>query len=300
MKTQRLVRIATGALLTLGVVALTGRLSTPPSVQAQNNDYNPDAKRIREGFKIAPVPLNLEGKDPDLVGLGSYWVNGVSDCNFCHTSGGPPNYNFAAGFNPYFGQRKKTDPTTYLAGGTDFGPAVPPIPGVYPPPDYWLPSGPYVGPDIISRNLTPDKTGRAEGGRTFEQFKQILRHGKDLDRIHLTCTEPPADPNTATCIPPPVDGTLLQVMPWPNFQDMTDHDILAIYEYLSAIPCIDNTWSTPPTGAPNELRNDCGISDPATGQSNTSDAARRTRRYRGFTNEREPLSSPGGFPSEPF
>jgi hypothetical protein len=39
---------------------------------------------------------------------------------------------------------------------------------------------------------------------------------------------------------------------------MTDHDIEAIYEYLSAIPCIDNTVSTPPAGAPNELRNECG------------------------------------------
>ena len=278
MNKQQLVKMAAGGLLTLGVIALTARLSAPPNVEAQNKDNNTEASRIKIGFEIAPVPLNLEGKDPDLVGLGSYWVNGVSDCNFCHTSGGPPNYNFAAGFNPYFGQPKKTDPTTYLGGGTDFGPAVPPIPNVYPPPAYWLPSGPYVGPDIISRNLTPDKTGRAEGGRTFEQFKKILSHGTDLDRIHLTCTEPPADPNTATCLPPPVDGGLLQVMPWPNFQDMTDHDIRAIYEYLSAIPCIDNTWSTPPTGAPNELRNDCGVSDPPIGQSNTSEAPHRTRR----------------------
>ena len=278
MNKQQLVKMTAGALLTVSVLALATRLGIPPSVQAQDNSDNTEASRIKIGFEIAPVPLNLEGKDPDLVGLGSYWVNGVSDCNFCHTSGGPPNYNFAAGGNPYFGQPKKTDPTIYLAGGTDFGPAVPPIPGVYPPPAYWLPSGPYVGPDIISRNLTPDKTGRAEGGRTFEQFKEILRHGTDLDRIHLTCTEPPANPNTATCLPPPVDGSLLQVMPWPNFQDMTDHDIRAIYEYLSAIPCIDNTWSTPPTGAPNELHNDCGVSDPPAGQSNTSEAPHRTGR----------------------
>ena len=54
------------------------------------------------------------------------------------------------------------------------------------------------------------------------------------------------------------DGNLLQVMPWPTFSHMTDHDIEAIYENLSAIPCIDNTVSTPPAGAPNELRNDCG------------------------------------------
>ena len=38
---------------------------------------------------------------------------------------------------------------------------------------------------------------------------------------------------------------------------MTDHDLDAIYEYLSAIPCIDNTTSMPPAGAPNELRNQC-------------------------------------------
>jgi hypothetical protein len=240
LKTQKIVKIASAALLTLGVIALGGRLSTPPRVQAQDNEDNTDPLRIKIGFEIAPVPLNLEGKDPDLVGLGSYWVNGVSDCNFCHTSGGPPNFNFTAGGNPYFGQPEKTHPTIYLAGGTDFGPAVPPIQDVYPQLAYWLPSGAYVGPDIISRNLTPDKTGRAEGGRTFEQFKEILRHGTDLDRIHLTCTEPPSDANTATCLPPPVDGSLLQVMPWPDFQDMTDHDIRAIYEYLSAIPCIDN------------------------------------------------------------
>jgi hypothetical protein len=47
-------------------------------------------------------------------------------------------------------------------------------------------------------------------------------------------------------------------MPWPLFHNMTDHQIEAIYEYLSAIPCIDNTFSSPPAGAPNELRNDCG------------------------------------------
>jgi hypothetical protein len=47
-------------------------------------------------------------------------------------------------------------------------------------------------------------------------------------------------------------------MPWPIFHNMTDHQIEAIYQYLSAIPCIDNTFSTPPAGAPDELRNDCG------------------------------------------
>jgi hypothetical protein len=40
-------------------------------------------------------------------------------------------------------------------------------------------------------------------------------------------------------------------MPWPIHQNMTDHDIRAIYEYLSAIPCIEG----PP--APSILHNDC-------------------------------------------
>ena len=70
-----------------------------------------------------------------------------------------------------------------------------------------------------------------------------------------------------------VDGDLLQIMPWPVFHHMTDHQIEAIYEYLSAIPCIDNNFSTPPAGAPDELRNDCG--DPKPGSQNRAADARR-------------------------
>jgi len=32
--------------------------------------------RIEQGFEIAPVPLNLEGKNPALVGLGSFCLSG--------------------------------------------------------------------------------------------------------------------------------------------------------------------------------------------------------------------------------
>jgi len=261
MKTEQLVRTAGGVALTVGVVLLAGTLISLPRVKAHDGQDGDEDSLIRIGFRIAPVRLNLKGKNRALVGLGSFIVNAQADCNGCHTSGGPPNFNYAAGGNPYFGQPMKTDPTTYLEGGTDFGPAVPPVPGVYPPPGYVFASGPYVGPDMISRNLTPDKTGRPEGGRSLEQFKQILRRGTDFDKIHPTCTEPPADPTTATCVPPPVDGSLLQVMPWPVFHSMTDHQIEAVYEYLSAIPCIDNATSPPPAGAPNELRNDCGSAD---------------------------------------
>jgi hypothetical protein len=59
------------------------------------------------------------------------------------------------------------------------------------------------------------------------------------------------------------------------YHNMTDHQIEAIYEYLSAIPCIDNTTSTPPAGAPNELRNNCGSGDPKPASQDAPSRARR-------------------------
>src|SRR5215831_5672360 len=163
-----------------GVVALfvaifiSGMSVKPPRAHADDNDTD---SRIQIGFKIAPVPLNLAGKNRALVGLGSYIVNAQGDCNGCHTSGGPPNFNYAPGGNPYFGQPQVVDPTVYLSGGSNFGPV-------------GTPTGPagYAGPNMISRNLTPDKNGRPEGGHTLAEFKQILRHGTDFDHIHPTCS----------------------------------------------------------------------------------------------------------------
>ena len=223
-----------------------------PRANASDDDTN---SKIKIGFAIAPVPLNLARRNKALVGLGSYIVNAVGDCNGCHTSGGPPNFNYAAGGNPYFKQPLKVDPTVYLSGGADFGPV-------------GTPTGPngYPGPDMIARNLTPNKDGVPEGGMSLSEFKDILRHGTDFDHIHPTCTTDQIkeieEGLLPVCIPTSPgntpDGDLLQVMPWPTFSHMTDKDIEAIYEYLSAIPCIDNTTSPPPAGAPNELRNDCG------------------------------------------
>jgi hypothetical protein len=231
----------TGA--SFALVLFAGILMSPPRGHADNGTE--EASKIQQGFAIAPVPLNLSGKNHDLVGLGSYIVNAANDCNFCHTSGGPPNFNFANNFNPYFGQKKMTDPTTYLGGGAPFGTA---LPFNVPP---GLGYGSYLGPVIVSRNLTPDKTGLPEGGHTLAQFTQILRTGVDMDHLHPTCTTASPTPSPANCIPPPVDGALLQVMPWPDFQDMTDHDIEAIWTYLSAIPCV----AGPP--APSPLHNNC-------------------------------------------
>jgi hypothetical protein len=245
--------------IAIGISVFIGTLMMSRPGRAQ--DGSDDAERIQIGFSAAPVKLNLAGKNSAevaMVGLGSYLVNVANDCNFCHTSGGPPNFNFLPNHNPYFlGQGPtQTDPTQYLAGGTPFGTELPFNVGS------GSPYGSYLGPVIVSRNLTPDQNGLPEGGHTLSQFMDIFRTGVDLDHIHPTCISPtsgpkgtPAPPN---CIPPPVNGNVLQVMPWPNFQGMTTGDIQAIWEYLSTIPCIDNYWSTPPEGAPNELRNKCG------------------------------------------
>jgi hypothetical protein len=238
-----------------------GGRADPPTSPGPDNDI----ARSQQGFAIAPVTLNLKGKTGaqiTQVGLGSYFVNAIGDCNGCHTSGGPPNFNYLASHNPYFllQMPTMTDPTQYLAGGSDFGPALPFNVGS------GLAYGSYVGPDMITRNLTPDKNGLPEGGMTLAQFTQILQTGVDMDHIHPTCTSPTGGtggtPTPTNCIPPPVNGALLQIMPWPVFHNMTVDDIQNVYEYLSTIPCIDNSTGTPPAGAPNELRNDCGIGPP--------------------------------------
>lgn len=204
-------------------------LSNSPRVKAQDDAGTDSDSRIQQGFAIAPVPLNLTGKNLALVGLGSYIVNATVPCNECHGSG-PANSQYLPGGNPYFGQPKTINQATYLGGGRDFGALAP------------------GSAHIISRNLTPDKTGLPEGGRTFADFVQIMRTGVDLDNLHPTC--PPGVVNTG-CIPAPFRGDLLQVMPWPGLQNLRDHDLRAIYEYLSAIPCV----AGPP--APDPRHNDC-------------------------------------------
>jgi hypothetical protein len=253
---------AIGAAAGLVAIVLAGMLVTSPRAQAQETE----ATLSQLGLAIAPVPLNLTGANQTMVGLGSYLVNAIGDCNGCHSSGEPPIfvYPYAPGGNPYFNQPEKLDPAIYLNGGTNFGPV-------------GTPTGPlmYAGPDIITRNLTPDKTGMAAGGLTLAQFLQIIKSGADLDMIHPNCTAAQLaiinDPNVTpaqlpNCIPTSPgntpDGNLLQIMPWVTFSHMSDYDIESIYAYLSAIPCIDNTTSMAPAGAPNELVNTCPTGPP--------------------------------------
>ncbi|MFZ2452010.1 MAG: plastocyanin/azurin family copper-binding protein [Methylovulum miyakonense] len=131
----------------------------------------------------AVLPITLK-KTTDQVYQGSYIVNTQGSCADCHSC---PTYK--AGRNPFNGERKQFNSTTYLAGGVAFGP-------------------------FVSRNLTPNINGKP-AGMTLAQFKGTLRTGHS--------------PNN-----PP--GTLLQVMPWPIYGQMSDYDLEAIYAYLQSIP----------------------------------------------------------------
>ena len=68
---------------------------------AQQGNSDSSESEIQRGFAAAPVPLNLIGKNRSLVGLGSYYVNGISDCTGCHTGA-----------------------TGHLGGGEVFGPVL--------------------------------------------------------------------------------------------------------------------------------------------------------------------------------
>jgi hypothetical protein len=200
---------------TLGVFLMTLGLSgsraderlPQPSQAALNKELSrlshqfsqAEFARIIRGYRIAPVPLDLHGKDLALVGLGSYIVNAAGGCNDCHTS--PP---FAEGGDPFVGQDKAVNAARYLAGGTPFGdPTDPDTP--------------------VSRNLTPRANG-LPANLTWPQFRQTIKTGEDLKNRRPFA--------------PSEDKDLLQVMPWPVYQDLSDRDLRAIYEYLRAIPSL--------------------------------------------------------------
>jgi hypothetical protein len=130
------------------------------------------AKKIERGFDIAPVPLDLEGKNRKLVGLGSYIVNAQGGCNDCHTN--PP---YAPGGDPFKGEPEQINVEGYLAGGQAFGP-------------------------FISPNLTPCEDGEPEW--TFEEFLQIMRTGVDLEDDE----HPPGNTPLLQVMPWPVYGKM--------------------------------------------------------------------------------------------
>jgi hypothetical protein len=175
-------------LATVALAPLACDAPTPPEPQAAEQLAPQASSVIQRGRAVAPVPLNMSGRNPALVAEGSLLVH-THACSDCHTN--PP---FAEGGNPFLGQPTLVNTAGYLAGGTEFGP-------------------------FRSRNITPRGNGRP-AGMTRDEFMLVMRTGIDLGNRH------------------PQFGPLLQVMPWPFFRDMSDRELHAIYEYLSAIPCV--------------------------------------------------------------
>jgi hypothetical protein len=202
----------------LPAVVLFAGLVLTPSFVSKSPAQDPDESEslVQRGFAINPVPLNLDGKNRALVGLGSYIVSGRGGCIGCHTC--PTYVGPSSADNPFVSGGTLDELDTpgpvnkdnFLAGGVVFA----------------RPNGTFV-----SKNITPDPTeGNMPEGLTFEQFLTVMRTGHDPDQ----------------------PGHILQVMIWPVLRHMTERDLRAVYEYLSAIPHAEP--GTPPCAGADTFR----------------------------------------------
>ncbi len=160
-----------------------------------------------------------KGKE-DSVSRGRYLVS-FSGCNDCHTPWVfnkdlnmpvPDGTRFLSG-HPVGGPepQNKVDPKNDLAFiGADFT-------------AFKLPFG-----TVYSANLTPDKeTGL--GNWTEEMFIKALRTG-----MHLGAE----------------GRSILPPMPWPEFRNLTDDDLKAVFAFLKTIPAIHNPVPDPKVPKP--------------------------------------------------
>jgi hypothetical protein len=136
----------------VAVLVATGLLSHSSARAQGTTGPAPEEALVEIGLRIAPVPVNLTGKNRAMVGYGSYIVNAMGGCNDCHTN---PPYDPTG--DPFRGMTKKVNAAGYMAGGVAFGP-------------------------FTSRNITPDSTGEVLGG--LANFKQVIRTGIDLKKLH--------------------------------------------------------------------------------------------------------------------
>ena len=146
------VLLAGGAAL-LAALALVG--DAPTHAQGGGDPQGDEAK-ARIGLAISPVELDLTGKNPALVGLGSYIVNAQAQCSNCHTQP-----QFVPGGNPFLGEPEQINTAGYLAGGRVF---------------------PVFG-GVVSRNITPDAATGLPAGFTFDEFQFVMRTGEDLKHL---------------------------------------------------------------------------------------------------------------------
>jgi len=210
------------------------------SAQAADEKDRISPSAIQQGFAASPIPkeeLNLKGKEPAQVALGSY-LTFAGDCVGCHSfprflrPGGTPTNISGQGSAPQYGDPFDPPPLGtpqtvdgqlkanfnkkhFMAGGRCFGP-------------------------IQARNLTPDDSGLPRG-MTEAEFIRAMRTGEDV-----TCKTKPnrptyfGQPDNACDLGPRglggYDPNKLQTMPWVTYHNLTDTDLKAIYAYLSALP----------------------------------------------------------------
>ncbi len=104
----------------------------------------------------------------------------------------------------------------------------------------------YSGPWGVSftANLTPDQnTGL--GIWTEEMFIKALRTGRHMG----------------------ASREILPPMPWSNYGQMSDEDIMSVYAYLRSVPAVHNRVPDPlPPAAPPQLTENGASASPATAQ----------------------------------
>ena len=241
-------KAATGRAAALAATVLVGGISMGPRFALALDQQT--EQRIAAGYAATQVPVDLTGKNPLQVGVGSYIVNVTGVCNHCHSVNQyyKAEYPQAASLqtgNPYYlpppngpytggivnGQATFViDPTTLLAGGQNFG-------------------------LVLSKNLTPAPNGNvahptrntpyyAEGGIDWKTYWGVLHNGVDIDQLFTQCSSGTTGPGG--CLNAPSNAYVLQVMPWPAIRLLTDSDLNAVWQYLSAIPCISNASSPYP------------------------------------------------------
>jgi hypothetical protein len=149
-------RIVLPSLATLLVgVVLLAPWNVKADEQSSANSNSILQEKVGIGLAIAPVKLDLQGKNVTLVGLGSYYVNAQSLCADCHSC---PTYK--PGHNPFpppvgVNGDGQLNPDNYLTGGVNFGPAT-------------------------SRSIVPDANG-LPAGLDLKTFISTLHTGTDPD-----------------------------------------------------------------------------------------------------------------------
>jgi mono/diheme cytochrome c family protein len=154
-------------------------------------------------------------KKMDVVARGKYLVT-LGGCNDCHSP-------------KVFTPTGPVPDSTRLLSGHPATSSLPEMPTNVLAPNKWgaLASNDFTawaGPWGVSfaRNLTPDiATGL--GSWTPEMFIKALRTGKDMGE----------------------GRNILPPMPWPNFAQMTDQDLGAMFSYLKSLKPIENAVPDP-------------------------------------------------------